>query len=566
MSADGRRELIGALAAGRHLLLLAAAFSVFVNLLGLTGALFMLQVYDRVLPSGSVETLAALLLLTGFLYGILAVLDLARARIMARLAARFQLALDPAVFAAAQTGGAAQLARADLEHLRRFIASPVMLAAFDAPWAPLFFLALFLFHPWLGLLALSGAALLLVLAAAGEALTGRGAGAAGALSASAERLALRLADQGDLARSMGLARAGQVRWLALREQALAGALAVSDRAAAVLVATRIARQGLQSAMLALGALLVLRGEISAGVMSAATILMGRALAPVELAVAGWGQGQRARLAWGRLSGLLTGAPAVEASAGPLPGTRFALTVEDLAVRPPGATGPSVTGITFDLRPGAALGIMGASGSGKSTLARGLAGIWPVPEGSLQLGGATPAQCGGAAMAAAVGYLPQEVALFHATIAENIARLALAPDRQAVMAAAHLAGAHQMILDLPQGYDTMLGEGGAGLSGGQAQRIALARALYGASPMVVLDEPFTRLDAEGAEAVRAAIAALKAAGHVVIVTGHRADLLPLCDPLLVLGAGQARVFGPREEVLDQMMRATQKPGRAAARVA
>jgi ATP-binding cassette subfamily C protein len=555
----GSRELTAARHAGRRLFWLAALFSIFVNLLMLTGSIFMLQVYDRVLGSGSKETLLALFVLVAFLFAVMGLLDLARSRILARFAARFQLALDGRVFAAALRrssllpgDGAAVAAQRDLEAIQRFLSSPVMLALFDAPAAPVFFFGIFVFHPWLGYLSVAGGAVIFATVVLAQAATRRAVAATAALTMQADRLGDQLRDEADAVHGMGMRGAGFARWRRLREGALQNSLTASDRSASYTVFSRVLRQFLQAAMLALGALLVLRGEMTAGGMVAASILMGRALAPVEQAVAGWPMLQRAQEGWGRLAQLLTAVPP-EGPRTPLPTPRALLEVRQLSVVPPGQTAASLRMLSFRLEPGKALGVIGPSGSGKSTLARALTGVWRPAAGSIRLDGATLDQYDPDVLGRHVGYLPQQVTLFDGTIAENIARLATDADPAAVVRAAQMAGAHQTILNLPDGYDTWVSQSGGRLSGGQIQRIGLARALYRDPVLMVLDEPNSNLDNDGSLALNAAIRGVKAAGGSVLIMAHRPAAIQECDFLLVLDGGIARAFGPREEVLRSMVR-------------
>ena len=558
-TARGREELSAARAEGRGLLAAVALFSVFVNLLMLTGPLFMLQVYDRVLGSRSEETLVALFVLVVFLFLMMGLLDLARGRVMARLAAGFQTRLDRRVFTSALARSAlapgdpaAASGLRDLEAIRQLLAAPVFLALFDAPWAPIFLAAVFVFHPWLGWVAVAGGCVLLLVTALNQANTRRVVLAAHAANLKAERMADQLRDEADLVQSMGMRGATFERWSAARAAALSGSIAASDQSGVYSIFSRTFRLFLQSAILAVGALLVLKGELTPGAMVASSILMGRALAPVEQAIGGWALVQRAQEAWGRLAALLSSVP----PQGPrtaLPKPKAVLEANQLTVVPPGQTQASLRMVSFRLEPGQALGIIGPSGAGKSTLARAITGAWKPASGWLRLDGATLDQYDPDVLGAHVGYLPQRVTLFDGTIAENIARLAPLPDDAAVVAAAQKAAAHQMILDLPDGYDTRVSQSGGRLSGGQIQRIGLARALYGDPVILVLDEPNSNLDNDGSMALNAAIKAMKAEGRSVLIMAHRPAAIQECDQLLFLDGGVRRAYGPREEVLKSMVR-------------
>ena len=558
-TARGREELSAARAEGRGLLAAVALFSVFVNLLMLTGPLFMLQVYDRVLGSRSEETLVALFVLVVFLFLMMGLLDLARGRVMARLAAGFQTRLDRRVFTSALARSAlapgdpaAASGLRDLEAIRQLLAAPVFLALFDAPWAPIFLAAVFVFHPWLGWVAVAGGCVLLLVTALNQANTRRVVLDAHAANLKAERMADQLRDEADLVQSMGMRGATFERWSAARAAALSGSIAASDQSGVYSIFSRTFRLFLQSAILAVGALLVLKGELTPGAMIAASILMGRALAPVEQAIGGWALVQRAQEAWGRLAALLSSVP----PQGPrtaLPKPKAVLEANQLTVVPPGQTQASLRMVSFRLEPGQALGVIGPSGAGKSTLARALTGLWRPAGGWIRLDGATLDQYDPDVLGAHVGYLPQRVTLFDGTIAENIARLAPLPDDAAVVAAAQKAAAHQMILDLPEGYDTRVSQSGGRLSGGQIQRIGLARALYGDPMILVLDEPNSNLDNDGSMALNAAIKAMKAEGRSVLIMAHRPAAIQECDQLLFLDGGVRRAYGPREEVLKSMVR-------------
>lgn len=557
--ARGRAELRNARAMQVPLFWAVALFSAFVNLLMLTGPLFMLQVYDRVLGSRSEETLLALFILVIFLFVVMGLIDAARGRVMARLSARFQAALEARVFRASIARAAllpgdpaAHFGLRDLESIRQLLSSPVFLAIFDLPWAPLFLLAVFIFHPWLGYMAVSGAAVLIVVTWANQATTRRGVLAAQASLQRADRLADQLRDEADLIQSLGMRGAGFARWLGARSDAIRDTMASGDATAAYSTFTRTFRLFLQSAMLALGAYLVLKGELTPGAMVASSILMGRALAPVEQAIGGWSLVQRAQEAWQRLSRLLSSQPE-EAPRTALPRPRAALEANQLTVAAPGQNQATLRMVSFKLEPGQAIGIIGPSGAGKSTLARAITGAWRPASGWIRLDGATLDQYDPDVLGDHIGYLPQRVTLFDGTIAENIARLSPRPDDAAVVKAAQKAAAHQMILDLPQGYDTRVTQSGGRLSGGQIQRLGLARALYGDPVILVLDEPNSNLDNDGSLALNAAIRAMKQDGKAVIIMAHRPAAIQECDLLLMLDNGIRRAFGPRDEVLKALVR-------------
>ena len=567
MRHDGQRELRSAHACAWRLYGFVGLFSVAVNLLMLTGPLFMMQVYDRVLASRSVETLAALFLLVTFLFALMGVIDLTRSRIMSRIAAAFQERMEGRVFAAAlQEGGAATAEIAarggmrDLDAVQRLIGAPVLMALFDLPWAPFFLAAVFVFHPLLGAVAAAGIAVLVAATLLNRWLGRDALQCQAAASHAAERMADLYGGEGELIGALGMRAAAFRRWQDARDIAAAAALRNADRASGFTVFSRSFRLFLQSALLAAGAWLVLRQEVTPGAMIAASVLMGRALAPVEQVVGGWSVVQRAQDGWNRLGDLLSRHPPPMPRT-PLPRPEARLEIRNLAVVPPGRDVATLRGIGFDLAPGQALGVIGPSGAGKTTLARALTGSWPPVSGTIRLGGATPDQYDPDLLGGLIGYLPQQVTLFDGTIAENIARLSPCPDPQRVTAAATAAAAHRMILDLPQGYDTRIGQAGGRLSGGQVQRIGLARALYADPVLLVLDEPNSSLDNEGSAALNRAIRTVKARGGAVVIMAHRPAAISECDLLLVLDQGLRRAFGPRDEVMRSLVRNAEQIARA-----
>lgn len=554
----GMNELRQARGESAALFWSVALFSVFVNMLMLTGPLFMMQVYDRVLGSRSEATLVALFGLVIFLFTMMGVLDFTRARVMTRVGARFQARLEGRVFSAAlmrnsqvPNDATAAAGLRDLEAVQRLLASPVLMAIFDAPWAPFFLIAVFIFHPMLGVLATCGGLVLVLVTVLNQRLTAQPLRNATGAGLRAERLADQLRDESEMIQALGMRGSAFRRWQAARRQALSTSVAASDRGGIFSVFTKTFRMFLQSAMLAMGAWLVLQGELSAGAMIASSILMGRALAPVEQAIGGWALVARAQEGWARLGALLSAIPE-ETARTALPRPPAKIDVSQLAVVPPGQTKAALRGVSFQIEPGQALGIIGPSGAGKSTLARAVTGVWHVAQGHVRLGGATLDQFDPDTLGALIGYLPQRVTLFNGTIAENIARLSQTTDPQAIVAAAQKAAAHEMILDLPEGYDTRVSQTGGQLSGGQIQRIGLARALYGDPVLLVLDEPNSNLDNDGSLALNTAIRSIKAAGGAVMIMAHRPAAIAECDMLLVLEGGLRRAFGPRDEVLKAMV--------------
>ena len=555
MSASPRHELRNTRNQGTTFLALAFLFSVFVNLLMLTGPLFMLQVYDRVLGSRAVETLTALFLLVALLYVLMAMLDYARGRIVARFGARFQSALDERVFDATlrrsldpKTRSAPATALRDLEIIQKLCASPILLAVMDIPWTPVFLAAIFLFHPLLGWLAVGGGSLLIFIALINQVLTRNKVAEAQRASAQANSFSEHARQAAEVVRSQGMQRAVTQRWLRQRSSALSQTISASDWTGSFTSLTKSLRLFLQSAMLALGAWLVLRNELSPGAMIAGSILLGRALAPVEQAVGQWGMIQQARTAWVSLNQFLDTTPP-EMPRTKLPVPKAKLEAKRLTVIPPGADTPTLRNVTLRLEPGKALGVIGKSGSGKTTLAKALLGLWQPAGGEIRLGGATLDQYDPDDLGQHIGYLPQQVTLFNGTVAENIARMSENPDPEAVVDAAKKANAHDLILTLEKGYDTFLEGNDSQLSGGQKQRIALARALYGDPVLLILDEPNSALDADGTEALNAAVRGLKAEGKGAIIMTHRPQAISECDDLAVVERGQVVKFGSRDEILS-----------------
>ncbi len=549
-----KAELRAAGWASAGLISVVVLFSVLVNALMLTGPLYMLLVYDRVLGSGSIQTLVALSILAMALFLGMGVLEEARGRVMTIVGARFQDQLDPRVFAAALRRSAlaphdpaAFVAQRDLEAVRVFLSSPMLLALMDLPWTPVFIAAIFVFHPVLGWLAVAGGAFLVTVALVNQALSRRPQAMACQAGLASDRLADQIKADAQVLQALGMTGAGLGRWRIARHLALRRAVTAAGLAGAMGALTRTFRLFLQSAMLGLGAWLVLQGQLTAGAMIAGSILMGRALAPVDAAVAHWAVAERARQAWLRLGALLSDAPDAHPRTA-LPRPKAALDVERLYLAAPGDAGMILRGVGFRLQPGQAIGVIGASGSGKSTLAKALTGAWPPSGGTVRLDGATLDQYDPDTLGRLLGYLPQRITLFDGTIAENIARLDPCPDSARVVAAAVQADAHAMILRLPNGYDTRVTSTGGQLSGGQMQRIALARALYGDPVLLILDEPNSNLDSEGSAALNAAIRAMKARDGSVLIMAHRPAAIQECDLLLVLDGGMCRDFGPRDEVL------------------
>ena len=554
----GLRELRSIRNESSTLFYFVGMLSVFVNLLMLTGPIFMLQIYDRVLGSRSEETLVALSVLVVFLYALQGVLDWVRANVMARVGARFQARLDERVFRAVikqaiQTGDRNQPSSElrDLEAIQRFYSSPVLFSIFDMPFTPLFAALIFVFHPILGWVALSGGAFLIMITLLNQSLTRKRQAESSMASAQASSFAADIRNDAESVIGMGMQSAVSTRWQAFRDEALTTGVATSDRTGFFTTLTKTFRLFLQSAMLGIGAYLVLQNEMTAGAMIAGSILLGRSLAPIEQALGSWPIVQMALSGWKSLSRILESVPEIKVKT-ELPRPKAHLAVQGLAVVPAGEDRAALRGVSFEVTPGQAMGVIGQSASGKSTLARAITGIWPVAAGRVSLGGASLDQYDPEVLGGYIGYLPQSVTLFKGTIAENIARLSVNPNSEEVVAAARLAGAHDMITTLPEGYDTLISNG-AGLSGGQRQMIGLARALYGTPLVLVLDEPNSNLDSVGTNALNAAVREIKKRGGSVVIIAHRPAAITECDTLLMLENGSQKAFGPRDEVLQAQVK-------------
>ncbi len=542
---------------GKSLIWVSFIFSIFVNLLMLTGPLFMLQVYDRVLGSRSEETLAALFVLVAFLYLMMSVLEFARGRLMARFGAKFQSSMDPLVFDAALTGdatpGVSKTANLrDLESIQSVFASPVILALMDLPWSPLFVAGIFLFHPMLGWLAVAGALALLILTVVNQLVTHAKVQRANGIAEQAQNMADQAQNASEVVRSQGMRAAIRTRWGQQRNAALTEKISSSDWTGSFTSFTKSFRLFLQSAMLGVGAYFVLQGEMTAGAMIAGSILLGRALQPIEQSLGQWSAIQRARQAWVSLNEALGKLDFPEQPT-PLPVPEPRVELENVTYFHEITKPPLLKQISFSVAPGTAVGVIGKSGSGKTTLARALLGLLPLATGQIRLGGAALEQYDPDVLGNHIGYLPQSVRMLSGTVAENIARMSLNADPQRIVAAAQAANAHEMITALPQGYDTYIDGDANILSGGQNQRIALARALYADPQVLILDEPNSALDIAGAEALNRTIAAFKAAGRAVIVMTHRPMAISQCDQLIILKDGAVHDMGPRDEIAKRHFR-------------
>ncbi len=545
-----RSELAAALAACRHAFVGVALFSGVINLLYLTGSFFMLEVYDRVLPSRSVPTLVGLAVLVAVLYGFQGLLDIVRGRILLRIGRALDEAMSARVHGVlVRLPLLAPAARGlqplnDLDQVRAFMSGIGPAALFDLPWMPLYLAICFLFHPLIGLAATAGGLLLVAVTLLTEGLLRAPARDSAAHAGNRAVLAEASRRNAEAVQAMGMADRLAAQWAACNERYLAAHQRAADVTAGLGGLSKVLRAMLQSAVLGIGAWLVINQQATAGIIIASSILTARALAPIELVVSQWRSFVAARQSWKRLDDLLGRIPE-PAPRLALPRPTRALAVEAVSVVPPGTTRVVAQDVAFRLQAGQGLGIVGPSASGKSSLARALVGVWPAARGRIQLDGAALDQWTPETLGPHVGYLPQDMELFAGSVAENIARFETAPDAGKVIAAARAAGVHELILDLPQGYETPVGENGGALSAGQRQRVGLARALYGDPFLVVLDEPNSSLDKEGDEALTRAILGVRARGGIVVVVAHRPSALAGVDTVLVMRAGRQQAFGPKE---------------------
>ena len=551
-----KSDLHAVLSACKGSFLSVGLFSLFINFLMLVPAFYMLQVYDRVLASGSEATLLMLSLILLLLLGTLGCLEWVRSRIMVRVSTRIDSLLGPRLYDASfqqalMSGGMAGSAQplSDLTGLRQFLTGNGLFAFFDAPWLPIYLAVMFLFHPWFGWFGIGSAVLLVILAYANERLTNAPLQQANQENLAATAFTNKNLRNAEVVASMGMLPQLRQRWQTLNNRALLLQSVASDRAGSLAALSKTLRMLVQSLVLGLGAYLVLEQEISPGLMIAGSILLGRALAPIDLMIGVWKSFSTARGQYARLNELLHKIPRPPERM-PLPAPHGELSIEGLVVVPPGAQQPSLRGLNLRVAAGETVGVIGPSGAGKSTLARALLGIWPPVQGKVRLDGADVSSWRREELGPHLGYLPQDIELFEGTIGENIARFEHV-DSAAVVEAARLAGVHELILRLPQGYDTLIGATGGALSGGQRQRIGLARAVYGNPRLIVLDEPNSNLDDQGERALILALQQLKAAGSTLFVISHRPSILGNVDKLLVLREGALALYGPRERVLAEL---------------
>lgn len=552
----------------RSIFIAVGLFSGVLNVLALTGAFYMLQIYDRVLPSGSLPTLIGLSILMAGLYFAYGLLDFIRARLLSRIGMRFDRLVSARIFALLHDRTARRQSSdpslqpiRDLDQLRGFLSGSGPVALFDVPWMPLYLAVIYLLHPMLGLFAIAGTALLLILTLLAELLNR----APLAKAAAIQRQRLALADaarrNGEVVQSMGMAAPLTRRWHTINDSYLSSNARSGEVSTAISTISKLVRLLLQSGVLGLGAYLAIAGEVSPGAIIAGSITLSRALAPIDSLIAHWRGFVAARQGYHRLVAAFAEQDqrTLPDDATELPPPVTSLRATELVVTPPGARQPAIRGVDFALLAGDGLGIIGPTASGKSTLARALVGVWQPshPRSTIRLDGAALGQWSSDALGRHIGYLPQEIELFDGTIAENIARFDPAARDEEIIAAAKSAGCHDMIVQFERGYQTEIGEGGTSLSGGQRQRIALARALFRQPFLIVLDEPNANLDQPGEQALAAAIVDVRRRGGIAVVVAHRPSALQALNKLLVIANGQTKDIGPRDEVLRRIL-ANSKP--------
>ena len=562
-----RSELAGAIWALRRPFYIVGGFSFLINMLMLTPTFYMLQMYDRVLGSRNEMTLYMITLITVGLFILLAGLEFVRSRILVRVGAQFDAALNSRVFNAAfetnlrTNGSNAGQALSDLTNVRQFITGNGLFAFFDAPWFPIYLVIIFVLHPDLGWFSIVGAALSITLTLINEWATKGPLSAANQAAISSNNYATNSLRNAEVIEAMGMVDNLRGRWYKRYKDLLALQTIASDRAGTIGAFSKFIRMTQQSLILGLGAYLVIKGQMSPGGMIAGSILMGRALAPIDMLLGSWKHLISARGAFDRLEAMLNQFPARRDTMA-LPAPRGNLAVEAVVAAAPGSNVPILKGVTFALAQGEAVAIIGPSAAGKSTLARLLVGVWPAASGKVRLDGADVFAWNKLELGPNIGYLPQDVELFEGTIAENIARFGEI-DHEKVIDAAQQTGVHDMILHFPQGYDTPIGVSGGFLSGGQRQRIALARAVYGHPSLIVLDEPNASLDDVGEAALVKSIVALKKAGCTVVLITHRTSIISSVDKILLLRDGQVAAFGPRDEVINALAQAARPAAPAVA---
>lgn len=557
-----KSDLQEALKICRGAFLDAAGFSMVINILMLTPTIYMLQLYDRVLSSRSESTLLMLTLITVVIYVTQGALEWIRSQLLVRVSARLETLLNKRLYTVAYKQSlysAGQKASSqpldDLTSLRQFLTGNGLFAFFDAPWVPFYVALMFVFHPLFGWMAVISIVLLIILAIVNEKATSKILADANGLAVNGRSLLGKNLKNAEVIESMGMLENMQQRWLVGSYKILDLQAIASSRSGLVTTLSKTIRMLLQSLILGLGAYLSIRQEITPGLMIAGSILLGRALAPIDMMIATWKGFILARTQYSRLNMLLQRAPEDKTKMS-LPEPKGYVLVEQATITPPGSNIPVIKGISFSIAQGDSVGILGPSGAGKSTLVRGLLGIWPSSSGKFRLDGADIFEWDRMQLGPHIGYLPQDIELFDGTISENIARFGEI-DAQKVVEAAKMADVHELILRLPEGYDTVLGTSGGNLSGGQRQRIGLARALYGNPKLIVLDEPNSNLDEQGELALANVIRRLKEQLVTVVIVTHRSNIIGQLDKLLILNDGLLAVYGPTNDVIAHLQQQAQK---------
>ncbi|TXI59725.1 MAG: type I secretion system permease/ATPase [Limnohabitans sp.] len=563
----GRGEIGKTLASQGGVLRTVLVFSMVINLLMLAPSIYMLQVYDRALPSGNQTTLLMLTLLMLLFFIFISAMEYVRSLVVIRVGSRIDLELNKRVYTAAfeqnlkKVGSPAGQALGDLATLRQFVTGNGLFAFMDVPWFPIYLVVMFLFDVWIGVFAVVGAGILVALAVINERVSHKPLSETSKLQVQSNTQATNTLRNAEVIEAMGMLPSLRGRWFESHEKYLTETARVSEKLGTISATTRFVRLSVQSLVLGLGAYLVMIGEMTPGLMIAGSILMGKVLGPVELLINVWRQWAGVRSAYERLSKLLEENPPRETGM-PLPAPKGLVSVESVTAGPPGTRQAVLNNVSFKLEPGDVLAVVGPSGSGKSTLARLLVGVWAPQLGKVRLDGADLSQWNKDLLGPHLGYLPQDIELFAGTVAQNISRFGQS-DSARVIAAAQQAGVHEMILRFPKGYDTELTDDGASLSAGQRQRIGLARALYGAPSLIVLDEPNSNLDEAGEMALAQTLRMLRESQRTVVLISHRANVLQLSTKLAFIRDGQLQAFGPTQQVLEAMAKAQQQQAQAAA---
>lgn len=553
-----KNEVFHALWSHKRAFFTIGIFSAFINILMLVPSVYMLQVYDRVLLSRNEVTLLMLTLIMLGMLGMMALLEYVRSIIAIKIGRHFDMQLNTRVYTATYEANLknnssldARVMLNDLINLRQFLTSSALFTFFDVPWFPIYLLVMFLFSPWLGLFALVGALVLIVLAVTNEILSGPPLSEANRLSIMSGNMAGNTLRNSEVIGSMGMLFNLRTRWFILHEKFIRNQLIASERTARLTSLTKFVRLALQSLVLGFGGWLAIDGYITPGMMIAGSILMGRTLSPIEQVINVWKNWSSAKMAYQRIVGILEKYPVNHAGMS-LPPPVGNLSVENVSAIPAGSKNTVLNNVSFSIQPGDVLGIVGPSASGKSTLARLLVGVWSVNEGTVRLDNADISQWNKDELGEYIGYLPQNVGIMTGTIAENISRFNEVISEK-VIEAAKLVGVHELILSFPNGYDTLIGNGGIKLSGGQTQRIGLARALYGDPSVIILDEPNASLDDAGEKALNQAIKSLQQKNKTVVLITHRANLLSTTNKILLLVDGTVQAFGPAPQILPLLVK-------------